>query len=358
MTGPRAMVLAAFVAAICAFASPAPAQERDPGVSEEITVFEAQVTVDASGLGPIDRQRLRPDQILLLEGGLPRRVTNLEALGTGGWRILLYFDAPTSRARTVKLAAQRLGSLARQLTDLGSVEVVMADPEPHTVLEAGREPTPLADRLARIAASEAGSDRDQDAASGLHGPRAEPRHRRIRDASEALRREVELVRGQVDRLILRAARGCDAEPCALFLVSDGFYEDPSAFYLGEHRLAGIGETRPLEEASQELAQTVAGLRVDRVPDAGARRPHRDAGGGEATQRLRRLPRSHRRHPPRSQGERPRAGDGLGEARGERHADPPAVGAAGRRQRRSGAARRRRRRVRRSTCCPRVGASTT
>ena len=70
------------VAAIRAFAPPTPAQERDPSVAEEITVFEAQVTVDTSGLGVIDRQRLRPDQILLLEGGVPRRVTNLEALGT------------------------------------------------------------------------------------------------------------------------------------------------------------------------------------------------------------------------------------------------------------------------------------
>lgn len=257
MTGHRATVLGPLVAAIVAFAPPAPAQERDPSVNEEITVFEAQVTVDTSGLGLVDRQRVRPDQILLLEGGLPRTITNLDALGTGGWRILVYVDAPTSRARTVKLATQKLGSLARQLTDLGSVEVVMADPEPHTVLEAGREPTPLADRLAHIASGEAGGDQIKtlrQAFTEIEPSLAPTDPRRY----EALQRELELVRGQVDRLLLRVARGCDAEPCALFIVSDGFYLDPAEFYLGEHRLSGVGETRPLEEAARELAQTVAG----------------------------------------------------------------------------------------------------
>ena len=310
MTGLRAIAPRVLRRAIPVFAPPTTAQERDPSVAEEITVFEAQVTVDTSGLGVIDRQRLRPNEILLLEGGVPRRVTNLEALGRGGWRILVYVDAPTSRARTVKLAAQRLGSLARELTDLGSVEVVVADPEPTTVLEAGREPTPLADRLAKIASGGAGSDQIKtlrEAFTEIEPTLAPTDPRRF----EALHREVQLVREQVDRLILRAARGCDGEPCALFLVSDGFYEDPAAFYLGEHRLAGIGETRPLEEAAEELAQTVAGyewiafpmpVREDRIETPVV---------AQAAQRLRRVPRSHRRHPTCSQGERPRAGDRSG-----------------------------------------------
>ena len=141
----------------------------------------------------------------------------------------------------------------------------MADPEPRTVLEAGAR--------ADAAGRPSGQDRversrkrsDQDAASRPSRtiePSLAPTDPR---RSEALHREVQLVREQVDRLILRAARGCDGEPCALFLVTDGFYEEPAAFYLGEHRLAGIGESRPLEEASEELAQTVAALRVDRVP---------------------------------------------------------------------------------------------
>src|SRR5688572_15180220 len=189
-----------------AVVSAAVAQEPDSSVREEITVFEAQMTVDASSLSVLDRQRLKPEGILLLEGGLPRRVTNLETVGQGSWRILIYVDAPTSRARTIKLAAQRLGSLADELTGLGSVAVVVADPEPRVVIEATREATPLAERLAEVASSGAGSDRIKvlrDAFTALEPNLAPTDPRR----AEALAQEVTLVREQVDRLILRAAQG-------------------------------------------------------------------------------------------------------------------------------------------------------
>jgi hypothetical protein len=259
----RLLALVAVFATISALAPAAPAQEQDRDVNEagraeaEITVFEAQVTADTSDLGVVDRQRLRPENVLLLEGGVPRRVTNIEPLGSSGWRVLIYVDVPTSRARTVKLATQRLGSLAQELTNLGRVEVVLADPEPRTVLELDREATPLAGRLAEIASSGAGGDeikklRDAFAELEPSLSPADPRR------AEALRREVELVRGRVDRLLLRVAAGCEGEPCALLLVTDGFYLEPAAFYLGEHRLAGIGETQPLDQAAQELAETVAG----------------------------------------------------------------------------------------------------
>ena len=88
MIGRHPRTLVALLASIAVVAPPARAQQRDHDVAEEITVFEAQVSLDASGLAVIDRQRLRSDQILLLEGGLPRRVTNLETLGSGGWRII------------------------------------------------------------------------------------------------------------------------------------------------------------------------------------------------------------------------------------------------------------------------------
>ena len=237
---------------------PAVAQESGQPLREEITVFEAQVIVDASGLGVVDKQRLKPENILLLEGGLPRRVTNMETLGQGGWRVLIYVDAPTSRARTVKLASQRLGSLAEALTDLGSVEVVVADPEPKVVVEATRQSTPLAERLANLSSSGIGGDSIEamrDAFSEIEKGGLAPNDPR---RAETLAKENTLVREQIDRLILRVARGCEGEPCILFLVSDGFYEDPESFYLGEHRIEGMGESRSVEEASIELAQTVAG----------------------------------------------------------------------------------------------------
>ena len=77
------------------------------------------MTVDTSGLSVLDRQRLKPegDPPARRRGAAPRHQPR--DLGPGSWRILIYVDAPTSRERTIKLAAQRLGSLADELTALG-----------------------------------------------------------------------------------------------------------------------------------------------------------------------------------------------------------------------------------------------
>jgi hypothetical protein len=258
---PLALLLIAPAIALAAL--PALAQEREGGVTAEITVFEAQATLDPAPLSFRERQRLRPEQILVLEGGVARRVTNLEPLGSGSWRILVYVDGPLSRPRTVRLATLRLGSDARRLTDLGTVEVVVADPEPRTVIGPTRDPVPVADALSKIGEA-AGTDRIQAlrSAFGEVEPGLGPGDAR---RTEALGREVELVRQRVDHLLLQAARGCEGDPCALFLVSDGFHEDPATFYLGEKRLEDPSQPRPAEDASRELAQTLAAYEWIAIP---------------------------------------------------------------------------------------------
>ncbi|HVR29838.1 MAG TPA: hypothetical protein VMS86_09945 [Thermoanaerobaculia bacterium] len=240
------------------------AEPRDERLAAEITVFETTLMVDADALGLRDRRRLRPQGLLVLEGGVPRRVTNLQSPEHGSWRVLIYVDAPLSRARTVRLASLRLGEAAQRLTDLGAVEVVVADPEPRTVFGPSREPRLLAEHLTRLGESGAGSDEIHrlrlafgEIGSGL-AP-GDPRR------AESLHQELGLVRSRVDHLLLRAAADCDGNPCLLFLVSDGFYEDPAAFYLGEGRLADPAEARPALEASRELAQTLAGYEWISVP---------------------------------------------------------------------------------------------
>ena len=343
MTGHRATVLALLVAAIAAFAAagagagarPAASARRSPSSRRRSrSTPAASASSIASACGPTRSCCSKA----ACRGASPISRRSAAAAGASS----IYVDAPTSRARTVKLAAQRLGSLARQLTDLGSVEVVMADPEPHTVLEAGREPTPLADRLVPDRVERGRRRSDQDAASGLHRDRAEPRAHRSATARSApprggagarAGRSPHPARGpRMRRRALRAVR----RQRRLLRGSGGV--------LSRRAPAGRDRRDAPDRGSGGGAGADRGrLRVDRLPHAGARRPHRDAGGGEAAQRLRRVPRSHRRRPPRSQGERSRAGGGLGKARGERHADPPASGRSGRGQRGSGAAHRRRRR---------------
>jgi hypothetical protein len=279
-----------------------PSEER---IEAEITVFEATLALDPGDLSFRDRQRLRPDQVLVIEGGAPRRVTNIETADPGAWRILIYVDAPLSRARTLRLASLRLGGEARRLTDLGTVEIVVADPEPRTVFGPSREATPLAVELGRLGEAELGSDRlsaqraaFSDIEDGLAA--ADPRR------AQALLAETTLVRERVDHLLLRAAQGCDGSPCLLLLVSDGFYEEPASFYLGEGQVAEPDEARPALEAALELAQTVAGyewialplpLREDRLETPVVAQPRSDLDVFlDHTGAVRRLPRARDKEP--------------------------------------------------------------
>jgi hypothetical protein len=230
---------------------------RDEKLAAEITVFESQLVIDPTDLSLTQRQRVRPEGVVVLEDGAPRRVTNIQPLGTGEWKILIYVDAALSRPKTVRLASLRLGSEARRLTDLGTVEIVVADPDPQVLLAPGRDPVRVADKLAQLAESGVGSDELESlrSAFGDTGAALSPGDP---ERMRSLQRELELVRARVDHLLLRAAQGCEGAPCMLLLVSDGFHEDPARFYLGEGRLADHVEAQPALDASRELAQTVAG----------------------------------------------------------------------------------------------------
>jgi hypothetical protein len=237
------------------------AQQPDDTVIEEITVFESRLLADFAALPRRQAKGLEARDLVVYEDGIPRQVSNLQALPPAGqWRVVLYFDAPSSRARTLRLASLQLGEHAEALTALGPVEVVVADPAPRLVFGPSLETQPLQQELTRLAQTEleavdllaAGRRGFRDLGEEL-GPR-DPRRQQYLD------REEKLVRQQADHLLRFAASGCAGEPCVLFLVHDGFYERPESHYLGTERVVDPTDPpSPALLASQDLEQTLPAL---------------------------------------------------------------------------------------------------
>ena len=234
------------------------AQPETDAAAEEITVFESQLVVDLGRLGARELRRVEGQDLLVFEGGAPRTVTNLQRLrAAGDWRIVIYFDAALSRGRTIRLSSLELGGMAEFLCDLGPVEVVLADPSPNLLFGPSRDHKLLTAALTELAAREIEADllqakRKEFKALGGDLALTDPRREIYLLAEE------ELVRTQVDHLIRMGAQGCDGAPCALLLVSDGFFEDPRNHYLGKERVqTEAGAPSPALLASFDLAITMA-----------------------------------------------------------------------------------------------------
>ena len=104
------------------------AQLSEDPIEEEINVFESRITLDFPGLSYREASRIKAPNLVIIEGGAPREVTSLEPLAEAGdWRTIVYVDAPTTRAQTIRTAALALGGFVERFTQLGTVEIVVAD---------------------------------------------------------------------------------------------------------------------------------------------------------------------------------------------------------------------------------------
>lgn len=193
-------------------------------VSDEIDVREAEVLLD---LPPrLGRAlSLSADDFGVVVGGRHLRPVKLQRMGRGEAHLAVWFDATGPDPHPVQLAAFTLAERAEVLTGMGAVEVVLADPEPRTVLE----PTRVAENLRRA----------------LAGVAAEMRLRR---------RPAYTVRGGGDPEIWeRAAAWAAASPVRgprfLFLVTRGFLPDPAELdALGDGAAVAPAPTPRVERA--------------------------------------------------------------------------------------------------------------
>jgi VWFA-related protein len=226
--------------------TPAPAASSQPAIQAQEVGLTVEV-LDKQGNPP------RPGKTVdlsVLEDGAPRRVTAVHpVVEERPWRIVIWVDRLLSGSRTLRGAAGALAAQAPVLVGLGSVEVIVAEPEPMVVLPPTRDAHLVDEALSRLLLMGEGRDdlrtlrqRFVDLVGAPTSAGTDVAER----ATESLDAEVRLVSRQQDALIgwMAEERATD-RPGALFLVSDGFDLDPRALYLS--KVADAGQRAELEK---------------------------------------------------------------------------------------------------------------
>ncbi len=238
---------ALFAALLQAAPSPAPAPAAAP-----VSTIELPVQIlDSKGEVP---RALQAGDLTVLDAGQPRPVVSLAPLSRP-WRIVVYVDRVLTGSRTLRAAAGTLAEQAARLSALGTVEVVVAEPQPRVALAPTRETAAIDEALSKLWLENDGRDdvralrqhfRDEKTEGGV-----DPADR----ATQGIDAEARLVRGQQDAFAeWLVAQGGDG-PRVVFLVSDGFDIDPAKFYRGS---LAEGEGA-LEKTAAESARTAAAL---------------------------------------------------------------------------------------------------
>jgi hypothetical protein len=233
-------------------AAPAPPQPPET-FAEKVMVREIEVVVELPDtLRASRRKSLGPQDFQVVEDGRFRQVVKAAPVAAGeagSWQLVIYCDRVLADPDTVFSTANALAQRAEQLTSLGTVALVVADPAPRLLLAETREPKMLEQALIDIAAQAA---RERDAARqgtegqgqgkaqgqgpgqrqaqapgttgaqapGTTGGQAAPAPRREQAAAAAL--DPQAVRRQEDRLVSLLAGRASSGPRALLLVASGF----------------------------------------------------------------------------------------------------------------------------------------
>jgi hypothetical protein len=208
------------VVACLAFAASGAAQRFE----EKVAVREVELVFELPSLPLLSTGTFGPEDLTVIEDGLVRPVTKVgsiedgtvrsrfrreEAFDAPPWTAVVWVDKTLASPATVFGSTLGLAKQAAALSDLGAVEVVVADSAPEILAGATREPK----RVEQVLADIAGKARvERDRAEAFPAPRVGP------DA-DALRR-------QLDRLLVQLAGRRDSGPRVLFLVADGFNVTP------------------------------------------------------------------------------------------------------------------------------------
>ncbi len=222
---------------------------------------------------------LRAQDFEVLYDGQPRPVVAVEA-ATGPWRIVIYLDAALTGSAGLRWAAAALAGRSDELTALGEVAIVVADPAPWTMLAPTRDRDRLNAALSQLARFQEGRDEllalraqavEEASSTPAEGePPALDADLLAAVAAEASR----IVRARHDDLLLELAEHSTAEHTtgarspaeqggagpyrALLFASGGYDLEPEGFYGTLIDGAAVaGPARRLDTATETLARTVA-----------------------------------------------------------------------------------------------------
>ncbi|HEY6320214.1 MAG TPA: hypothetical protein VJA16_01515 [Thermoanaerobaculia bacterium] len=190
-----------------------PASSAPPeSFEEKVLVREIEVVVELpESLRESRRKALGPQDFQVTEDGRFRQVVKASPVmagEAGPWQLVIYVDRVLAEPETVFVSANALAQRSAQLTALGTVALVVADPAPRILLAETREPKMLEQALTDVAAQ---AER-QRTASSHPAPRQE----------KAGAPEPEVVRRQEDQLVALLAGRSGGGPRALVLVANGF----------------------------------------------------------------------------------------------------------------------------------------
>lgn len=168
----------------------------------QVDIREREVLVSLPS--DLSKARLHPNDFQVLVDGRPREVARAEPVAAP-WTVLVYVDRVLAGPATAFSSEVTLADRARDLTRLGTVEVAVAGPDPHTALPPTRDSRLVKQTLANLS-EVARRERDRAPAgpAGKTGPPAGPR-----------------IRQQLDKLLANLASRHPAGPRVLFLVADG-----------------------------------------------------------------------------------------------------------------------------------------
>jgi VWFA-related protein len=227
--------------------TPVPASAAAPVATLEIPV---QI-LDAKGEVP---RALQAADLAVVDDGQRRAVDALAPLSRP-WRIVVYIDRVLTGPRTLRAAAGTLAEQAARLAALGTVEVVVAEPDPRLAAGPTREAPAIDEALSKLWLENDGRDDVRGLRQRFREEKAEGGVDPADRAAQALETETRLVRRQQDAFVeWLAAQGGDG-PRVVFLVSDGFDVNPAKFYRGS---LAEGEGA-LEKTAAEAARTVSAL---------------------------------------------------------------------------------------------------
>lgn len=255
----RLLPLLACLAANAADAADAAntAARRPETFEDKLFVREVELVFEAPELTVLHPFPPGEDDLLVIEDGQVRPVVKAgsvddpetrtalrrEGFDVAPWNAVVWVDEALAEPETVFVATLALARQASRLAGLGSVEVVVADPDPEIRAAATREPRRLEQVLADIA-GKARVERDRAAARPWERPGVSSR-----PDSATLRR-------QLDRLLVHLAGKRDPGPRLLFLVADGFAVTPResrAFETGAADPAAGERAAVIQDAARLLA---------------------------------------------------------------------------------------------------------
>ncbi len=223
-----------------------PVADTPPVASIELPV---QI-LDSKGEVP---RALQPGDFTVVDGGRPRPAISLAPLSRP-WRIVVYVDRVLTGSRTLRAAAGTLAEQAAGLAGLGTVEVVVAEPQPRVALGPTRDVQAVDEALSKLWLESEGRDDVRVLRQRFRDEKEEGANAGERAAS-AVETEARLVRHQQDAFTEWLVNQEGEGPRAVFLVSDGFDVDPAKFYRGA---LAEGEGA-LEKTALETARTAAAL---------------------------------------------------------------------------------------------------